>query len=157
MSSIFLAAWAKLQSKLMKSSHVIFGLWQAGRSANIPGIENLAYPCVNILPMQVNAGGGIRVIDVALGIQEDLIRRTPVIEQTDLVNLDQWLGGNGKPLCNVFVNIVPIGCLAYSADHESLFDEVEIPYIGRDSSQGNDGNARLPVSSLIRVRNSCSD
>ncbi|KZS99098.1 hypothetical protein SISNIDRAFT_545923 [Sistotremastrum niveocremeum HHB9708] len=150
MSSIFLAAWAKVQGTMTDESDVIFGLWHGGRSARTPGIETLAFPCVNILPMRVHAEGVASTLDLAGSIQADLIRRTPIIEQTDLVSLDQWIEGNRKPLCNVFVNIVPIGGLANFTDEESIFDEMDIQYKARETLTRNASSVNLPISSLIR-------
>lgn len=109
LSALLLACWAKVQAEYTGSSDsATFGLWQAGRTGSLDEIAQLAIPCMNVMPIHVqslNEGG---VIEVARRIQEDLQRRTAMIEQSDLEAVEEWVCGEGKPLCNVYVNLVKV-------------------------------------------------
>jgi hypothetical protein len=105
-NSLYLASWATTQANFSGVNDVVFGLWHSGRSANVPGIENLAFPCLNIVPMRVQMPKDPTPKRLAALIQEDLTRRNHDIEQSSLLDIDTWVTGKGTPLCNVFVNIL---------------------------------------------------
>jgi aryl carrier-like protein len=122
LQSVLLACWAYIQSSYISSEQVTFGLWHAGRTGPVKDIDRMAFPCMNVLPMHTNLGSK-SIIDVARSIQDDLRLRTPVVQQTDLQMIDQWIGGAGAPLCNVFVNLIRFS----SDDKEAeLFKPVDV-------------------------------
>ena len=126
-NSLYLAAWASTQARFSGSSEVMFGLWQSGRSASIPGIENLAFPCLNIVPMRVQATCDSDLKHLATLIQADLTKRDHNIEQSSLLDIDTWVNGQGRPLCNVSVNINRRPSKVTESDN-SLLLPLEVPY-----------------------------
>lgn len=104
---ILLASWASVQAFHSSSDHATFGLWHAGRTGSVPNILNLAIPCMNVLPMHIPVSDNL--LEVARRVQQDLYKRTPVIQQSNLRNIDEWItGGKGSPLTNVFVNVFEV-------------------------------------------------
>jgi len=93
-------------AKICRSNDVTFGLWHSGRSGSIPDIDLFAFPCLNILPLRILIPPGSGLREVASLIQTDLRERNRDIEQSNLLDIDLWIDGGGKPLCNVFVNIL---------------------------------------------------
>jgi len=101
---ILLASWASLQACYSSSDHATFGLWHAGRTGPVSNILNLAIPCMNVLPIHIPVSDDL--LEVARMVQQDLHKRTPLIQQSSLQNIDEWItGGKGLPLTNVFVNV----------------------------------------------------
>lgn len=148
LQSVLLACWAYVQSSYISQEQVTFGLWHAGRTGPIKDIDRLAFPCMNVLPMHTRLGSN-SIIDVARSIQDDLRLRTPVVQQTDLQMIDQWIGGTGAPLCNVFVNLIRFP----SGDKEAgLFGSVDIPYTIPEDVPEPDPKivGWIPMSNLIQ-------
>lgn len=148
LQSVLLACWAYVQSSYISSEQVTFGLWHAGRTGPVKDIDRMAFPCMNVLPMHTNLGSK-SIIDVARSIQDDLRLRTPVVQQTDLQMIDQWIGGAGAPLCNVFVNLIRLS----SDDKEAeLFKPVDIAYTIPDGVPEPDSKTvdQIPMSNLIQ-------
>ncbi|KAG1878019.1 hypothetical protein DFJ58DRAFT_835671 [Suillus subalutaceus] len=148
LQSVLLACWAYVQSSYISQEQATFGLWHAGRTGPIKDIDRLAFPCMNVLPMHTHLGSN-SIIDVARNIQDDLRLRTPVVQQTDLQMIDQWIGGTGAPLCNVFVNLIRFP----SGDKEAgLFGSVDIPYTIPEDVPEPDPKIVdwIPMSNLIQ-------
>ncbi|KAG6917971.1 NRPS [Tephrocybe rancida] len=125
LSSVFLACWARVQGSYTSSS-VTLGLWQAGRSGLLDDISRLACPCLNIVPMCIPVPEGGATIEIAKGISVDLQNRSSVVVQSDLVNINQWVGAGERPLCNVVVNIVRVAPDVTTT--AGLMSQVELPY-----------------------------
>ncbi|TFK29988.1 peptide synthetase [Coprinopsis marcescibilis] len=126
LQTVLLAAWARVQANRSAANDSTFGVWQVGRSGHMDGIERLAVPCVNVLPIHVNLGGTI--LDTAKRIQEDLRRRLsePVIEHSDLVNISKWVGMSARtPIFNVNVNILKIPVMLKK---EGLLEPMKAPH-----------------------------
>lgn len=123
LQAVFLACWAQVQGKHSAADFTTLGLWQAGRSGLIDDIARLVSPCSNIVPMYF-PGLEADTIDLAKKVQDDLRARTAPIVQSDLVQVDTWVGANGKPLCNVVVNIVRIAPDVTS--QEGYLEQVEV-------------------------------
>ena len=137
-NAIFLAAWSKLQSEFSSSTDSVFGLWHSGRSATFDQVERLALPCMNVLPLYVGKSGEETVLDLAHQIQDDLRARTPAVEQTDLVKLDEWVRGEGKALHNVYVNIVKVAPDVEGAESSRpLLSPVEVSVFALELYPGN--------------------
>ncbi|KAG6866968.1 NRPS [Blastosporella zonata] len=148
--TVLLACWAKLQGSYTSSRSVTIGLWQAGRSGLLDDISTLASPCLNIVPMCIPVPEGDRVIKIAKAISNDLRDRSPVIVQSDLADIDQWVGAGGRPLCNVVVNIIRVAPEAITTAR--LMDPVEMPHsvpfaVPKESSPTID---RLAITDLIQ-------
>ncbi|KAG8928334.1 Non-ribosomal peptide synthetase [Tulasnella sp. 418] len=126
--SVLLAAWAKVQSgHTISKSHATFGLWTTGRRANVQDIERLAFPCMNVLPLQVPVLSGL---EAARCVDEYLRGRSPVVEHSRLVDIAEWIGWGRQALVNIHVNIVPLPHTTEQDDgDESLsFEPVPIQY-----------------------------
>jgi aryl carrier-like protein len=125
LQAVFLACWAQVQGKYSSANFTTLGLWQAGRSGPIDDIARMVSPCSNIVPMYIPGLEGT-AIDLAKNIQSDLRARTAPIVQSDLVQVDAWVGAKGKPLCNVVVNIIRISPDLMS--QEGHLEQVEVCY-----------------------------
>ncbi|KAF8163357.1 peptide synthetase [Crassisporium funariophilum] len=148
--AIFLACWARLQSVLTSSSTSTFGVWHSGRTGPLDDIANLAVPCVNVLPMHVGAVRDFDVIELAKRIQEDLQSRTSVIEQSDQVRVNEWVGAGNQPMCNVFVNIIKVAPDVGTQD--TVLEPVNIPYFVPDyvAPEQKPTVGDLKISKLIK-------
>jgi aryl carrier-like protein len=103
--AILLASWASVQARYSSTDHATFGLWHAGRTGPAVDTDRLAVPCMNVLPVHVAVLDDL--LQVAHNLQEDLYKRTPVIQQSSLQNVNDWVT-EGIPLTNVFVNVFEI-------------------------------------------------
>jgi hypothetical protein len=103
LQALVLAVWGRLCGARTGLDVPMIGLYQTGRSATFEGLDRLAGPCLNILPLAVSATESIE--SVARGIQTDLGRRSNY-EQSSLVDVAKWIGHEGRPLFNVFVNLL---------------------------------------------------
>lgn len=108
LQSVFLASWAQIQGQVTKASSSTFGLWHSGRTGALDDIENLAIPCTNVLPMHVSSVSQQSALELAADILMDLRKRTSVIEQSNQVRVNEWVGAGKEPMCNVFINIVKV-------------------------------------------------
>ncbi|KAI0082634.1 hypothetical protein K474DRAFT_1654750 [Panus rudis PR-1116 ss-1] len=150
LNAVFLSAWSKVQAAHTSNDSVTFGLWHSGRSLSFDGVERLAIPCMNVLPVHVNVANTGGIVQLASRIQEDLRRRSPMVEQTDLVQLDTWTGGNGQPLCNVYVNIVKVAPDVADESHR-LVKPLEVPYfVPEEICEADDFVNHLQVADLIK-------
>lgn len=147
---VYLACWAQVQATFTASESAIFGLWHSGRAGAIDQAERLAAPCINILPFAVREIRQDNTMEIARKIQEDLRERTATVEQTDLARIDEWVGGAGQPLCNVFVNIVRTATGVESAC-QKLFSPIDVPYFIPDSEHKDSVSMpRTKVTNLIQ-------
>lgn len=120
---VLLASWASIQASLSSSDHATFGLWHAGRTGSVPNVLNLAVPCMNVLPIHIPVSDNL--LEVARKVQEDLRKRTPVIQQSSLRDVDEWItGGKSLPLTNVFINVFEI--TQEDRRENELFTRVEV-------------------------------
>lgn len=120
---ILLASWASVQASHSSSAHATFGLWHAGRAGSVPNVLNLAVPCMNVLPVHIPVSNNL--LEVAHNVQQDLRKRTPVIQQSSLRDIDEWItGGEGSPLTNVFINV--FGIAGEDRRENELFTFVEV-------------------------------
>ena len=101
--AILLAAWARVHSLECSMSEATFGMWHSSRFA-----DSLALPCLNLLPMRVTDTAR-PILEVARALMKDLQRRSGTLEQSRLRDVSKWAGSEGKPLCNVYVNILHTG------------------------------------------------
>lgn len=72
----YAAAYAQLLSRLgtsiTESSDIVFGIYLANRSHQLPGLPTLAAPTVNLVPLRVREALHAPVLEVAKNIQHDL-------------------------------------------------------------------------------------
>ena len=64
------------------------------------------------------------ILDVAKGLMKDLQRRSGTIEQFRLRDISRWAGLEGRPVCNMYVNVLHTGL---SPDSDSAVDRVFEP------------------------------
>ena len=124
LQSIFLACWASVQANASLASTSTFGLWHSGRTGSFDNIANLAVPCMNVLPLHVPSLNERTCLETAQWVQIELQNRTSVIEQSDLLRVNEWLGVADKPLCNVFVNIIKVA--PGTEDQDPLFEPLQV-------------------------------
>lgn len=128
LQAVFLASWARIQGQISKTSSSTFGLWQSGRTGILDGIDNLAIPCMNVLPMHVPCVDEKPALDLARAVLDDLHKRTSVVEQSNQVRVNEWVGASKEPICNVFINIVKVAHNVPNDDQILKF--IEVSYIG---------------------------
>ncbi|KAH7889359.1 hypothetical protein F5I97DRAFT_1801464 [Phlebopus sp. FC_14] len=147
--AVLLACWASTQAAYTSSDTVLFGLWHAGRTGDVECIDRLAVPCMNVLPVHAAVLGELR--ETVRRLQEDLYKRTPLIQQSNLEKVDEWVtGGKGIPLTNVFVNVFKVA--RNSNGEQGLFESVEVDYAVpiEPPSFGETVIHELPISKLIQ-------
>ncbi|VDC07057.1 unnamed protein product, partial [Peniophora sp. CBMAI 1063] len=108
LQGIVLAAWGTVIRSLTGSQEPVVGVYHTGRSAAFEGVDVLAGPTVNVLPMRIPAGDGVRTVDVARELQVEMGRRTRW-EQTrvrDIVAWTQGEEGREGPIFNAWVNLL---------------------------------------------------
>ncbi|KAG6845337.1 NRPS [Tephrocybe sp. NHM501043] len=151
LSSVFLACWAKVQSTYTASTSAILGLWQAGRSGLLDDISQLASPCLNIVPMRIPVPEGGATLDIVKGVTDDLRARSPIITQSNLVDVNSWVGADGSPLFNVVVNIIRVA--PETSTKEGLLEQVKLPFSVPSTvpKELNPTIDRLAITDLIQV------
>ncbi|KAF9013880.1 peptide synthetase [Cyathus striatus] len=150
LQAVFLACWAQIQANVSSSAESTFGLWHSGRTGAIDDIARLAAPCINILPLFVSGLTGDKLFNIAQQIQRALKERSPIVEQTELVNINRWIGAEEKPLCNVFVNIVRVA--PDVNEGLDVIEPVEVPYCAPEitTKETNSVVEKLHVTELIQ-------
>ena len=78
--ALFLASYAITYAKLLSrlgtsittSSDIIFGIYLANRSHQLPGLPTLAAPTVNLVPLRIREALHAPVLEIARNVQHDL-------------------------------------------------------------------------------------
>ncbi|KAJ3053452.1 hypothetical protein HK097_004236 [Rhizophlyctis rosea] len=104
MQALMLAAWAKAQALETDSRDVIFGLYQSGRSVAVEGVEKMAGPALNMIPLLVREAHDGDVVSLAQEVQETLVQASSY-SQVYLHDVQRWVGTDA-PIVNVFVNFL---------------------------------------------------
>lgn len=125
LQSVFLACWARVQSKHAGTDAATFSLWHSGRTGELQSVERLAAPCINVLPYRVSDVGAVDGLALARRIQSDLQARSAIVEQSRLAKVHEWVGVPDKPLSNVFVNIIKVAPEVEKSDG-ALLQPVEV-------------------------------
>lgn len=105
LNSVFIACWARVQAMFSGTDDATFALWSLNRTGDSRhNLETLAVPAVNVYPVYARTDSNNRsIVDT---VHSQLRRRTPVIEQTYLESIHEWLGIKGEPLIDAYVNVV---------------------------------------------------
>ncbi|KAJ5352443.1 AMP-dependent synthetase/ligase [Penicillium brevicompactum] len=104
--SLILLSIGRALARIVGISHPTFGLFQSGRSGDYPGIQNLAGPTVNMLPVVIPNALKSSTVEGLLSVQHDLIQRVSH-DQSDLGTIHRIMSNLGKELrFNLTVNIV---------------------------------------------------
>ena len=78
--ALFLASYAiiyaqllsRLGTRITESSDIVFGIYLANRSHQLPGLPTLAAPTVNLVPLRIRKALHAPVLEIARNIQRDL-------------------------------------------------------------------------------------
>ncbi|OJT03537.1 Nonribosomal peptide synthetase 2 [Trametes pubescens] len=150
LQSVFLACWARVQSKHAGTDVATFSLWHSGRTGELQGVDRLAAPCINVLPYRVDAVAAVDGLALARRIQSDLQARSAIVEQSRLAKVHEWVGVPDKPLSNVFVNIIKVAPEVEKSDG-ALLQPVEVPYhIPQVSSEATAGIDKMRITDLVK-------
>jgi hypothetical protein len=96
-------------------------MWHSNRVA-----DNLALPCLNLLPVRI-ADTSRPILEVAKALMKDLQRRSGTLEQSKLRDISRWAESEGKPLCNVYVNVLHTGLkLDGNPVRDRVFEPVKV-------------------------------
>lgn len=67
------------------------------------------------------------ILEVAMALMKDLQRRSGALEQSRLRDISNWVGFDGKPLCNVYVNVLHTGPKPDSVPvRDRIFEPVQV-------------------------------
>jgi len=96
LAAVFYTAWGILLQRYCGSEDVVFGTTVSGRSARIKGIEDMVGLFINTLPLRVQPGPDVKIIDVLHEIENHL-REREQFENTPLVEIRNYsaLPGSG--------------------------------------------------------------
>ncbi|KAF9257797.1 hypothetical protein L218DRAFT_85650 [Marasmius fiardii PR-910] len=137
LQSILLACWGVVQARRSFTKSATFLLCHAGRSGVVSNVDVLAIPTVNYIPTRVDIGNE-NIVEIAKQIQDELGRRSPIVEQSRLADIAEWVGKAGKPLTNVSVNVLRLPGNKEANLTEGMlpraFQPVKLPYAPRTSS-----------------------
>lgn len=137
LQAVLLAAWARVHSLECSASEATFGILHSNRFT-----DNLAVPCLNLLPIRI-VDTQLPILQVAKALMKDLQRRSGTLEQSKLRDVSEWAGFKGKPLCDVYVNVLHIGFeLDGGSMEKRLFEPVKLPYRALEFSNDNSNRWR---------------
>ncbi len=88
-ASILYSAWGLLLGKYNNGDDVIFGTTAAGRSAKVPGIEEMVGLFINTLPLRLQANPDEKIGDLIHRVDRILQTRQEY-ENTSLVNIKDY-------------------------------------------------------------------
>ncbi len=89
-------AWALVLAELFEETEVVYGHVVAGRSTDLPGIESIVGPCINIIPVKVKLKTGWKIMEVFDSMADQLVSSGPFegLDWDDLVdNCTNWPRG----------------------------------------------------------------
>ncbi|WFD04545.1 NRPS [Malassezia obtusa] len=102
-ASALLAAVAFAVHELTQTAPPVLGVLRLGRLADIPQVERLAAPCLNVLPLVAPLSTTVRA--TANAIERTLYTQRP-LEQAALHDVHRALGLPNAPRWNVLVNVL---------------------------------------------------
>ena len=103
---LVLAVWGRVVAELSGSQQPVVGVYHTGRSAAFDGVDVLAGPTVNVLPMRLPGQDNVSIRDAARKLQTEMGRRT-AHEQTRLRDVVSWTLGEGRgAIYNVWLNLL---------------------------------------------------
>ncbi|KAJ1310440.1 hypothetical protein OPQ81_007173 [Rhizoctonia solani] len=125
---VLLACWARVQARHSGSGEqgVVFGLLHGGRG--LDGTEDIAAPCINVLPVYVGRPLQENAVIVAKSLHKDLKSRSPAIQQSRLQDIGAWVGASGKPLFHYFVNMLKVpSTSAQNKASAGILERIKVP------------------------------
>ncbi|KAI4245574.1 MAG: hypothetical protein L6R40_002375 [Gallowayella cf. fulva] len=110
--TLLLATFARPLARATSTKNPTFGVYQTGRSASFPAVEELCAPCLNVTPVCVQDALNLPIEELAKRLQADFAERV-AYEQSFLGEVLGWVDcGEGKekreegPMFNSYVNIL---------------------------------------------------
>lgn len=76
-ATVVKAAWASTLARIAGKSDIVFGHVISGRNGNIPNVENIVGPCLNMVPVRVVYRPEWSVLDLLSYIQDQQISNMP--------------------------------------------------------------------------------
>uniref|UniRef100_A0A0W0FS42 Carrier domain-containing protein n=1 Tax=Moniliophthora roreri TaxID=221103 RepID=A0A0W0FS42_MONRR len=145
LQAVLLACWAVTQAKWSLSQSVTFLLSHTGRSGIVPDLDVLAIPTCNYIPTHVEIGNStVDIVKIARRIQDDLINRTPVVEQTRLSDISRWVRKPSEPITNVSVNVLRLPGKKAEEEKPRTFRPIKFPYVPSPSRKQFPGESVFP-------------
>ncbi|WFD36567.1 NRPS [Malassezia cuniculi] len=112
-----MAAWAHTLAARTQNNTPTFGVFHHGRNVAIDNVDQLAAPCLNLLPLAV--GVGASTADTAQSVRAELAARAQ-LEQVSIAQVHEALGLGQEPRFNTHLNIV----LGQNSTEQSALDQV---------------------------------
>lgn len=98
-----MGAWAHTLAKHTQTDIPTFGIFHHGRNVAIDNVDQLAAPCLNLLPLTVSIGVDVR--HTAVNVRKMLSSRRP-LEQVSVAAVNAALDLDKQPRFNTHLNIV---------------------------------------------------
>jgi len=105
---------------------------------------------MNVLPMHVSSVSQKLALELAVDVLVDLHKRTSVIQQSNQVRVNEWVGAGKGPMCNVFINIIKVA--PDVSDDNLILRPVNTPYFVPAQIIGSDSftSASLDIAHVIK-------
>ena len=100
---LIMAAWAHTLAARTSTDAPVFGVFHHGRNVPIDGIDQLAAPCLNLLPLVVTVDRDIA--RTAAHVRSELSARGP-LEQVSTADVNAALELDSHPRFNTHLNII---------------------------------------------------
>ncbi|KAI9903491.1 hypothetical protein N3K66_000020 [Trichothecium roseum] len=95
LASAISSAWAFVLSELTRSRDIVYGSLVTGRGVNMPDIENVVGPCVNMVPVRARLSPQQTAHSLFLSIQEqNLVAQEHAVGLQDIQNNVGWAVGS---------------------------------------------------------------
>ena len=102
--TLILIAFARALATHTATANPVFGLYRTGRAGDVPGAQEVGFPCVNVLPFVVRSAVSLPAQGLTEAVQTDLARGVQH-EQTLLHDVCDWAGWEGAEFDSC-VNII---------------------------------------------------
>jgi aryl carrier-like protein len=76
-ATLLKAAWALVLAKMSGGRDIVFGNLIFGRNMPVSGIEDIAAPCINIVPVRVKVDPMVSILDLLVSVQEQQVAAMP--------------------------------------------------------------------------------
>ncbi|CAA9959565.1 hypothetical protein PTMSG1_02982 [Pyrenophora teres f. maculata] len=119
MASLISSAWAVVLSHIIVKEDVVYGLVVAGRNSNLLGITELMGPCVNIIPVRVQAFSTKTSMELLQSVQDQYVS----LSESDSMGLDDIIQHcTDWPAESMFDSIV---------QHQNIDEQPELVFAGK--------------------------
>ncbi|EOQ99429.1 Nonribosomal peptide synthetase 2 [Wallemia ichthyophaga EXF-994] len=141
LQSVLTTMVAKVVGRITQTAKPIVGVYHTGRAASIDGIDTVAGPCLNLLPLGVGPFSGD--VQAAQAVQKSISKRV-LVEQDDNGEIARRVLGTSEPVFNVYINLLWHAERIFSSDASAL-SQVDI---GPPSDYA--ASEKLDVDSSVR-------